>query len=120
MLFGDLPLDPKNVTTINPIQQPFIQHKTLEEALSDPTIASKSFLITIGDRTVGGMTARDQFIGKWQVPTSNYAMALRSFDSFEGEAIAIGEKPHFAMVDAAASMRMAMSEAIMNLVSVPI
>jgi len=91
MLFGDLPLDPKNVTTINPIQQPFIQHKTLEEALSDPTIASKSFLITIGDRTVGGMTARDQFIGKWQVPTSNYAMALRSFDSFEGEAIAIGE-----------------------------
>jgi phosphoribosylformylglycinamidine synthase len=83
-------------------------------------VACKSFLITIGDRTVGGMTARDQFVGPWQVPTSNFSMSLRSFTDHSGEVVTIGEKPTLAIHNPAASMRMAMAEALTNMVSAPI
>ena len=63
-------------------------------------------MITIGDRTVGGMVARDQFIGPYQVPVSDYSMSLRSFTSSGGEVLTIGEKPTIAINNPAASMRM--------------
>ena len=66
------------------------------------------------------MVARDQFVGKWQVPTSNYAMSLRSFDDVCGEVISIGERPVLSIHNAAASMRMAIAEAVTNMMSVPI
>ena len=92
----------------------------IQRVLSHPSVASKSFLITIGDRTVGGLVAQDQFVGRHQVPTSNYSMSARSFLSNKGEVLSIGEKPTIAIQNPAASLRMALAEALMNLVSVPI
>ena len=82
------------------------------KTLQHPTVSSKSFLITIGDRTVGGMVARDQFIGPFQVPVSDYSMCLRSFTSLKGEVMAIGEKSTLAVTNPEASLRMAMGEAL--------
>ena len=80
-----------------------------------PSVASKSFLITIGDRSVGGLTARDQFVGPWQVPVADVAVTAMSFRGFSGEAFAMGERTPLACVDAPASGRMAVGEAITNL-----
>ncbi|MEO6226713.1 MAG: phosphoribosylformylglycinamidine synthase [Thermomonas sp.] len=88
--------------------------------LSHPTVASKSFLITIGDRTVGGLTARDQMVGPWQVPVADCAITLSGFDGNTGEAMAIGERTPLALLDAAASARMAVGEAITNLIAAPV
>ncbi|RKH83817.1 phosphoribosylformylglycinamidine synthase [Corallococcus sp. AB045] len=83
--------------------------------LSHPTVADKSFLITIGDRSVGGHTARDQMVGPWQVPVADCAVTLASLMSDTGEAMALGERTPVALVDAAASARMAVGEALTNL-----
>ncbi|RKI09613.1 phosphoribosylformylglycinamidine synthase [Corallococcus sp. AB030] len=83
--------------------------------LSHPTVADKSFLITIGDRSVGGHTARDQMVGPWQVPVADCAVTLSSLMSNTGEAMALGERTPVALVDAAASARMAVGEALTNL-----
>jgi phosphoribosylformylglycinamidine synthase len=80
-----------------------------------PTVASKSFLITIGDRTVGGLSARDQMVGPWQVPVSDAGVTLMSFHDYRGEAFAIGERTPVALIDPAASGRMAVGEAITNI-----
>ena len=88
--------------------------------LSHPTVASKSFLITIGDRTVGGLTARDQMVGPWQLPVADCAITLSGFDGNTGEAMAIGERTPLALLDAAASARMAVGEAITNLIAAPV
>tara|TARA_B100000965_G_C19597238_1_gene760799 strand:- start:534 stop:4442 length:3909 start_codon:yes stop_codon:yes gene_type:complete len=146
MLFGDLPLEKKvvkkeknifsvanneaietdndlNFSELDPKAKDSVKrhiHNCSESILSHPTVGSKSFLITIGDRSVGGMVARDQFVGKWQVPTSNYAMSLRSFDGVSGEVMSIGERPTLAVHDSAASMRMAAAEAVTNMMSVSI
>ena len=88
--------------------------------LSHPTVASKSFLITIGDRTVGGLTARDQMIGPWQVPVADCAITLSGYEGNTGEAMAIGERTPLALLDAAASARMAVGEAITNLIAAPV
>ena len=88
--------------------------------LSHPTVASKRFLITIGDRTVGGLTHRDQMVGPWQVPVADCAVTLADFRGFHGEAMAIGERTPLAVVDAPASGRMAVAEAITNLLAAPI
>jgi len=80
-----------------------------------PAVANKMFLIHIGDRSVTGLIARDQLVGPWQVPVSDVAVTLSSFDSNLGEAFAIGEKIPIAMIDAKASVRMALGEAITNL-----
>ncbi|HEY4187862.1 MAG TPA: phosphoribosylformylglycinamidine synthase [Polyangia bacterium] len=85
-----------------------------------PTIADKTFLVTIGDRTVGGLIARDQMVGPWQVPVADAAVTCAGFDSFAGEAMAMGERPPLALLDAAASARMAVAEAITNLASAPV
>ena len=88
--------------------------------LAHPTVASKSFLVTIGDRTVGGLTARDQMVGPWQLPVADCAITLSGFDSFTGEAMAIGERAPLALLNAAAAARMAVGEAITNLCAAPI
>ena len=82
-----------------------------------PTVASKSFLITIGDRSVTGLVARDQFVGPWQVPVADVAVTATSFDVNSGEAMAMGERTPIALVDHAASARMAVGEALTNLVA---
>jgi phosphoribosylformylglycinamidine synthase len=87
--------------------------------LSHPTVASKRFLITIGDRTVGGLTHRDQMVGPWQVPVADCAVTLANFSGFAGEAMAMGERTPLAMLDAPASGRMAVGEAITNLLAAP-
>jgi len=121
MLFGDLPITDIKVSTDekkifnDSVSSEYSFKETLKNVLQHPTVASKSFLITIGDRTVGGMVARDQFIGPYQVPVSDYSMSLRSFTSSGGEVLTIGEKPTIAINNPAASMRMAMAEALLNM-----
>ena len=88
--------------------------------LAHPAVASKSFLITIGDRTVGGLTARDQMVGPWQMPVADCAITLSGFDRYTGEAMAMGERTPLALLDAAASARMAVGEAITNLMAAPV
>ena len=85
-----------------------------------PTVADKSFLITIGDRTVGGMSVRDQMVGPWQVPVADCAVTAMSFEGYLGEAMAMGERTPVAVIDAAASGRMAVGEAITNIAAAPI
>ena len=88
--------------------------------LSHPTVASKRFLITIGDRTVGGLTHRDQMVGPWQVPVADCAVTLADYKGFAGEAMSMGERTPLAALDAPASGRMAVAEAITNLLAAPI
>ncbi|MBW8848422.1 MAG: phosphoribosylformylglycinamidine synthase, partial [Burkholderiales bacterium] len=96
----------------------------LEEAalnvLRHPTVASKRFLVTIGDRTVGGLNHRDQMVGPWQLPVADCAVTLADFKGFAGEAMSMGERTPLASVNAPASGRMAVAEAITNLLAAPI
>jgi phosphoribosylformylglycinamidine synthase len=92
---------------------------TLEAAVSrvlrHPAVASKTFLVSIGDRTVGGLCARDPFVGPWQVPVADCAVTLLDYHGYAGEAFAIGERTPLALIDAPASGRMAVGEALTNL-----
>ena len=94
--------------------------KAVIDVLSHPTVASKRFLITIGDRTVGGLSHRDQMVGPWQVPVADCAVTLADFAGFAGEAMGMGERTPLAALDAPASGRMAVAEAITNLLAAPI
>ena len=85
-----------------------------------PAVADKTFLITIGDRSVGGLTARDQMVGPWQVPCADVAVTLMSFQGYRGEAMAIGERAPVAVIDAPAAGRMAVGEALTNIVAADI
>ncbi|MDM8569320.1 phosphoribosylformylglycinamidine synthase, partial [Thiotrichales bacterium HSG1] len=85
-----------------------------------PTVASKKFLITIGDRTVGGLTVRDQMVGPWQVPVADCAVTATSYGSVTGEAMAIGERTPLALLNAPASGRMAIGEALTNIAAAQI
>ena len=85
-----------------------------------PAVGSKSFLITIGDRAVGGLTARDQMVGPWQVPVADCAVTLMSFTGYAGEAMAMGERTPLAVINAAASGRIAIGEAITNIAAAPV
>jgi len=87
----------------------------VERVLRLPSVANKTFLVSIGDRTVGGMTARDQMVGPWQVPVADVAVTLMGFSTNRGEAFAIGERTPLALVNAPASGRMAVGEAITNI-----
>ena len=88
--------------------------------LRHPTVASKRFLVTIADRTVGGLTHRDQMVGPWQVPVADVAVTLADHVGFSGEAMATGERMPLAAVDAPASGRMAVGEALTNLLAAPL
>ncbi|QGW84991.1 phosphoribosylformylglycinamidine synthase [Variovorax paradoxus] len=94
--------------------------KAAIDVLSHPTVASKRFLITIGDRTVGGLSHRDQMVGPWQVPVADCAVTLADYKGFAGEAMSMGERTPLAALDAPASGRMAVAEAITNLLAAPI
>ena len=120
VLFGKPPKMHREVRRIannpSPLQRDAIE---IEEAarrlLQLPTVASKSFLITIGDRTITGMVTRDQMVGPWQVPVADCAVTSVSYDSYRGEAMAMGERTPLALIDAPASGRMAIGEAITNI-----
>ena len=126
MLFGDLPITEMQVTENQYAEkkgdnaEEFDLHDSIIKTLQHPTVASKAFLITIGDRTVGGMVARDQFVGPYQVPVSDYSLTMRSFTSKMGEVLSIGEKPTLAISNPAASMRMSLAEALTNMAGVVI
>ncbi len=90
------------------------------KTLRFPTVADKTFLIHIGDRTVGGLVSQDQFVGPWQVPVSDVAVTLKDHFGSQGEAMAIGERSPIAVHNAAASGRIAVGEAITNILSAPI
>ena len=90
------------------------------DVLRHPTVASKRFLITIGDRSVGGLNHRDPMVGPWQVPVADCAVTLADYSGFRGEAMAMGERTPLAALDAPASGRMAVGEAITNLLAAPI
>ena len=83
--------------------------------IKNPTVASKSFLITIGDRSITGMVARDQFVGKWQVPVADAAVTTTSLVGYTGEAMAMGERPPVALLNPAASARLSVAESISNI-----
>jgi phosphoribosylformylglycinamidine synthase len=93
---------------------------SLDRLLCLPTIADKTFLITIGDRTVGGLISRDQMVGPWQVPVADVAVSLSSYDEYTGEAMAMGERAPVAVLDAPASGRLAVAEAITNILAADI
>jgi phosphoribosylformylglycinamidine synthase len=93
---------------------------SLDRLLCLPTIADKSFLITIGDRTVGGLISRDQMVGPWQVPVADVAVSLSSYDEYSGEAMAMGERSPVAVLDAPASGRLAVAEALTNILAADI
>ncbi len=103
-------------TTPAPVQLDGIDLKdAVYRVLALPGVASKMFLISIGDRTVGGLTARDQCVGPWQVPVADCAITLAGYQTTQGEVFSIGEKAPLALIDAPASGRMAIVEAITNM-----
>ncbi|HZX27860.1 MAG TPA: phosphoribosylformylglycinamidine synthase [Telluria sp.] len=130
----DMPMDvllgkpPKMLRDVHHVQHTFppVDLTGLELAevakrvLLLPTVADKSFLITIGDRSVGALTVRDQMVGPWQVPVADCAVTAMSYDGYVGEAMAMGERTPLAVIDAAASGRMAVGEAVTNIAAAPI
>ncbi len=94
---------------------PITLREAIERVLGHPAVASKKFLITIGDRTVGGLTARDQLVGRWQVPVADVAVTCADWVGFTGEAMSVGERTPVAINDPAASVRLAIAEAVTNL-----
>lgn len=125
VLLGKPPKMHRDVKTVQRQSQPMdLTGVSLEKAvidvLSHPTVASKRFLVTIGDRTVGGLCHRDQMVGPWQVPVADCAVTLADYAGFAGEAMSMGERTPLASINAAASGRMAVAEAITNLLAAPI
>ncbi len=125
VLLGKPPKMQRDVTTVvrqfEPVSLTGVDlQKSVIDVLAHPTVASKRFLITIGDRTVGGLSHRDQMVGPWQVPVADCAVTLADFKGFAGEAMSMGERTPLANVNAPASGRMAVAEAITNLLAAPI
>ena len=122
LLFGSTPKTLKDVSSILNNEQEFDSSIIkLDEAivrlLKLPTVASKNFLITIADRSVTGLVARDQMIGPWQVPVADCAISLSDYSGYQGEAMSIGEKTPLSLINAAAAARMSVGEALTNLLS---
>ena len=120
ILFGKPPKMHRQVTHVSPKTQPLnLSDVSLPEAvkrvLAFPAVADKSFLIHIGDRSVTGLVARDQMVGPWQVPVADVAVTASGFYALTGEAMAMGERAPIAVIDAPASGRMAIGEALTNL-----
>jgi phosphoribosylformylglycinamidine synthase len=125
VLLGKPPKMHRDVTTVRREFKPVdLTGVSLQDAaikvLGHPTVASKRFLITIGDRTVGGLSHRDQMVGPWQVPVADCAVTLADYKGFAGEAMSMGERTPLATIDAPVSGRMAVAEAITNLLAAPI
>ena len=126
LLFGKAPKTHRDTTRPTAIRWPKLDTNAIDlreaglRVLSHPTVASKNFLVTIGDRSVGGLTARDQMVGPWQLPLADCAISLTDFHGVAGEAMAVGERTPLALIDAAAAARMAVGEAITNLAAAPV
>ncbi len=125
VLFGNAPKMAR-LGVINPNQIPEVEDCGLDlrsaclSILRHPTVAAKSFLIHIADRSVGGLSYQDQLVGPWQVPVADCAVTLADFSGYAGEAFAFGERTPIAVINAAASARMAIAEAITNVLAAPI
>ncbi len=124
VLFGKAPRMHKTAVSRRTTPRPFDSRQDLAEAvlrvMGHPTVASKQFLITIGDRTVGGLVSRDQMVGPWQVPVADVAVSLTGYQGYTGEAMAMGERTPLALLDGPASGRMAVGEAITNIAAASI
>jgi phosphoribosylformylglycinamidine synthase len=136
--FGNVPVDmelevllgkpPKMTRDVKHVRRELAQLDLTDVTVKDaayrvlqiPAVADKTFLIAIGDRTVGGLIARDPMVGPWQVPVADVAVSLMDFDGYAGEAMAIGERTPLALIDARASGRMAVGEAITNIAAAAI
>lgn len=94
--------------------------EAVQRVLQLPAVGSKKFLITIGDRTVGGLTVRDQMVGPWQVPVSDVAVTAVGFQSDQGEAMAMGERTPLAVTNPEAAARMAIGETLTNMAAADI
>jgi phosphoribosylformylglycinamidine synthase len=122
VLFGNPPKMVKNVKRL-PKQTSKINtqkvslEETITRVLQCPTVADKTFLITIGDRSVGGLTARDQMVGPWQVPVADCAVSATHYSDITGEAMSMGERSPIAALNAAASAKMAVAEAVLNILA---
>ena len=124
VLLGKPPKMVRDVQTLARTFKPLVLdgvdlQKAVIDVLAHPTVASKRFLITIGDRSVGGLTHRDQMVGPWQIPVADCAVTLADFKGFAGEAMAMGERTPLASWNPAASGRMAVAETITNLLAAP-
>jgi len=122
VLLGKPPRMTRNVKRSRPHPAPLaLDGVSLEEAclrvLRHPTVARKTFLVSIGDRTVGGLCSRDPFVGPWQVPVADCAVTTMGFRDYSGEAFAMGERSPLALISPEASGRMAVGEALTNLAS---
>ncbi|WP_411202322.1 phosphoribosylformylglycinamidine synthase [Kosakonia cowanii] len=120
VLLGKTPKMTRDVATRQATGDSFNTHgitvaDAVNRVLHLPTVAEKTFLVTIGDRTVTGMVARDQMVGPWQIPVANCAVTTASLDSYYGEAMALGERAPVALLDFAASARLAVGEALTNI-----
>ncbi|MDG2375628.1 MAG: phosphoribosylformylglycinamidine synthase, partial [Woeseiaceae bacterium] len=125
MLFGKPPKMTRDVVRVQrPDEAIDLAGIELRDAVNRvlrfPTVADKTFLIHIGDRTVGGLCVRDQFVGPWQVPVSDVAITASGFESKTGEAMAMGERTPLAVIDAPASGRIAVGEAVTNIAAAAI
>jgi len=126
MLLGKPPKMQRDATRIKPQLEiiPDLGNIGLDEAIERvlrmPAVADKAFLIHIGDRSVGGLCSRDQLVGPWQVPVADCAVTLADFDGYAGEAMAMGERAPVAVLDGAASARLALGEAITNILAAPV
>ncbi|MGL4616051.1 MAG: phosphoribosylformylglycinamidine synthase, partial [Shewanella sp.] len=120
VLLGKAPKMSRNVVSAKAVSPALAQDKievkeAVKRVLSLPTVADKTFLITIGDRSVTGLVNRDQLVGPWQVPVADCAVTAASFDTYAGEAMSMGERTPLALLDFGASARMAVAESIMNI-----
>jgi phosphoribosylformylglycinamidine synthase len=125
VLLGKAPRMTRDVRSVAPLRRAFdVGAIDLRDAayrvLRLPAVADKTFLITIGDRTVGGLISRDQLVGPWQVPVSDVAVTVADHRGFAGEAMAMGERSPVAVIDAPASGRLAVGEAITNILAADI
>ncbi|MDQ6255300.1 phosphoribosylformylglycinamidine synthase [Klebsiella pneumoniae] len=125
VLLGKTPKMTRDVQTLKAQgsaldRQPITLADAVNRVLHLPTVAEKTFLVTIGDRTVTGMVARDQMVGPWQIPVANCAVTTASLDSYYGEAMAMGERAPVALLDFAASGRLAVGEALTNIAATQI
>ena len=121
-LFGHPPKMHRDAKHVTPKLIPFNKEKidcldALERLLQIPAVASKNFLITIGDRSVTGLVARDQMVGPWQVPVADVAVSARDYVGYAGSAMAVGERPTLALIDPRASVAMVLGEAITNIMA---
>lgn len=125
VLLGKTPKMTRDVATLKAKGEPLCREAiaiadAVKRVLHLPAVAEKTFLVTIGDRTVTGMVARDQMVGPWQIPVANCAVTTASLDSYYGEAMALGERAPVALLDFAASGRLAVAEAITNIAATQI